>query len=158
MAMADVFVILSCCQFEKNGYQNRFKIRGKWITKPVCGKQEMIRYKDYVDGQGVFEYNMRWINLIRDTLGIKTELCYDRIEFKKQPTKTTKIIDLVKRFGGDSYVTNPDAFKKYLDISEFEGSGVSICECIVPRHLQISIFEAIEKYGFEGLKKQLPRG
>ena len=28
----DVFVILKECQFEKNGYQNRFNFNDKWYT------------------------------------------------------------------------------------------------------------------------------
>ena len=32
MQLADKFIFLTNCQFEKNGYQNRFNINDKWYT------------------------------------------------------------------------------------------------------------------------------
>ncbi len=32
LKQADMFVILENCQFEKNNYQNRFNLGGKWYT------------------------------------------------------------------------------------------------------------------------------
>ena len=47
MAAADVFVILSECQFEKNGFQNRFQRNG-WNTMSVASGLAPIREKQYV--------------------------------------------------------------------------------------------------------------
>ena len=41
----DVFVILKECQFEKNGYQNRFNFNNKWYTMSVKKGLELMRDK-----------------------------------------------------------------------------------------------------------------
>lgn len=48
MAAADVFVILTDCQFEKGGYQNRFNAQGQWYTMPVYRGLDSILHKRYV--------------------------------------------------------------------------------------------------------------
>ena len=45
----DIFVILKECQFEKNGYQNRFNFNDKWYTMSVKKGLEPIRDKVYID-------------------------------------------------------------------------------------------------------------
>ena len=46
---ADVFVLLGNCQFEKNGYQNRFYLKDKWNTLSVKKGLELINKKYYID-------------------------------------------------------------------------------------------------------------
>ena len=46
---ADVFVLLGHCQFEKNGYQNRFYLKDKWNTLSVKKGLDPILEKYYVD-------------------------------------------------------------------------------------------------------------
>ena len=46
---ADLYVCLTHCQFEKNGYQNRFDYNNKWYTMSVNKGLESIRDKVYVD-------------------------------------------------------------------------------------------------------------
>jgi|TARA_Y100000310_G_C20699773_1_gene828607 hypothetical protein len=50
-AKADKFVLLTQCQFERNGYQNRAKIGNRVYTMPVNRRKDMapIIEKDYVD-------------------------------------------------------------------------------------------------------------
>ena len=47
----DVFVILKECQFEKNNFQNRVNINGKWRTMSVNKGLEPIRNKTYLNPQ-----------------------------------------------------------------------------------------------------------
>lgn len=154
MAMADVFVLLTHVQFEKNGYQNRFKHRDQWITKPVVHGLDFIGNKQYADGSNLVEVNTLWIKAIKETLGIKTKVVVDPYFESKS---TQKLIDLVKTFGGDTYITNPEAKDKYLDEERMRRYDINIEYCNVPKHLRISIFEAFEKFGIEGIVKQLPK-
>jgi len=174
MAMVDKFVMLDYVQFEKNGYQNRFKYKGKWITKPVNSGTENIADKDYVGLSyptsvgssmpkgSVARLNEMWIRTIRDTLNIQTELADDWLFHECRPTdKTMKLIDIIKtatRGVKDQvcYVTSEDAKNKYLDEDKMREAGIEIEYCKVPKHLQISIFEAFEEFGIEGIMKQLP--
>jgi hypothetical protein len=57
----DLFIVLSHCQFEKNGYQNRFMMKEKWRTMSVNKgleniyesiKKEIERFKiDYIQNE-----------------------------------------------------------------------------------------------------------
>lgn len=152
MARCDKFVILTHVQFEKNGYQNRFKVRDKWITYPVKRGTKAIEEKEYYDGQSVVNVNLSWIYTIRATLGISTEIVYD---FPTVKTGTERLIEIIKRYGGDRYVTNPNAKDKYLDEEMMRSCGIEIEYCQAPKHLEKSLFEALEEYGIENLRKQL---
>ena len=46
---ADIFIILSNCQFEKNNYQNRFNIIDQWYTMRTKKGLDLIKNKVYVD-------------------------------------------------------------------------------------------------------------
>ena len=45
----DKFVILTHCQFEKNGYQNRFNFNDDWYTMSVKKGLEPIKDKIYLN-------------------------------------------------------------------------------------------------------------
>jgi hypothetical protein len=154
MAMVDIFIILKEVQFEKNGYQNRYKTSKGWVTKPVNRGLEPISSKRYTDGNEMLELNMFWIRSIKNTLGIKTKIVYD---FNTGSKGTKHLVDLIKFYDGSVYVTNPEAKDKYLDEMLMTHSGIDIEYCKVPKHLQIHTFEAFEKWGIEGTIKQLPK-
>lgn len=173
MAMVDKFVILNHVQFEKNGYQNRFKYKDKWITKPINQGIENICDKDYIDLKysiyphgsspkgSVAVLNMKWIDAIKDTFNIKCELTDDWLFYETRPAdKTKKLIDIIK---GQTrgildviYVTSESAKEKYLDENLMREAEINIEYCETPKHLQRSTFEIIEEYGIEGAIKQLP--
>ena len=154
MANCDIFVILSYCDFEKNNFQNRYLIneKNKWVTKSVKAGKGRIVDKMYTDGSYLFPLNMAWINTIKRTLNIKTEIVFD---YPTELKGTERLIDLIKHYKGDVYVTNPSAKDKYLDEDLMRQSGVDIIYCSPPKHLQIHTFEAFEKYGIDGTIKQL---
>lgn len=159
MAMVDKFILLKYVQFEKNNYQNRFNIQDKWVTKPVKNGVELIAYKKYADCLPVFDLNKEWINIIKKTLSIDTEIIEEPIAFmqREYTNKTQRLIDLVKWAGGDVYVTNPDAKNKYLDEDLMNSHGISVEYCKVPRHLNKHTFEILMEFGINGSINNLPK-
>ena len=168
MALVDKFILLEYVQFEKNNFQNRFNYKGKWITKPVVNGNCRIIDKDYVglkddkywDGRSLKNLNVKWIECLKDTLDIKTTLETDYIhnmEGLTFDTPTHRLMDLLKWYKADTYVTNPEAKDKYLDEKLLTDNGFEIEYCAVPRHLRKSTFEILEEYGIEGAIKQLPK-
>lgn len=154
MAACDKFIILGHVQFEKNGFQNRYNVGETWVTKPVQGGLVNIIDKFYTDGNNVFSHNLKWIKCIKETLDIHTPILYD---FKTDKTGTERLIQLIKHYNGDTYLTNPDAKEKYLDEELMKKEGIKIEYLNVPSHLKIHTFTAFEKWGIEGTSKQLPR-
>lgn len=155
MAMADKFILLDNVQFEKNNFQNRYKIGEKWITKSVESGMDLIRDKKYSSGRNLSKLNNDWIKVIKDTLEIETEICYPKWGSDSNPTE--RLIREIKLHHGDIYITNPEAKNKYLDEDLMRASGIEIEYCIVPKDLQIHVFEAFEKFGIDGTIKQLQR-
>ena len=45
MQQADIFVVLENCQFEKNGFQNRFNMNNTWYTMSTTRKLIPINEK-----------------------------------------------------------------------------------------------------------------
>ena len=155
MAMADKFLILNNVQFEKNGFQNRYKTGEDWITKPVKNGMDLINDKRYTSDRSLNELNMNWINVIKETLEIDTEIVYPK--WGSECSATERLINEIKLHSCNTYITNPEAKNKYLDEDLMRNSGIEIEYCQVPRHLHIHIFDAFNKYGIEGTIKQLPR-
>lgn len=156
MAMADIFIILCHVDFEKGGFQNRYYLneKNKWITKPVKHGIEPIIDKEYSDGQNLLTLNMTWINAIRRTLSIDTKIVFD---YPTELKSTERLIDLIKNYGGDTYITCPNAKEKYLDEDLIRNNGIGIEYMHCPKHLQIHTFEALDKFGIEGIIKQFPK-
>lgn len=157
MAACDLFVILSYCDFEKNNFQNRYLLNDKckWITKSVKSKRGKIIDKEYADGSNLFSINMYWINAIRKTLNIKTKLEFD---YPTESTGTNRLIDIIKHYGGNTYITNPSAKDKYLDEDLMKNNGIDIEYCVVPKNFQKHTFEIFEEFGIDGAIKNLPGG
>lgn len=154
MAMVDKFIILDNVQFEKGGFQNRYKTStGKWVTKSVEHGLEPLSLKMYSDLTPLVDLNMKWINVIKDTLKIDTEIVFPKWGTTCAPTE--RLIKEIRLHGGKVYVTNPDAKNKYLDEGLMRSEGIEIEYCNVPKHLQIHVFEAFENWGIDGTIKQL---
>jgi hypothetical protein len=181
MALADYFVMYDIVQFEKNGYQNRCMVNGKWWTKPVHQKlSELIYDKDYVGqetnkedalfygGGSVKRINELWIQTIKETLNIKTILCNpprpheceDWISMDPNH-KLLATINSVRRAQGITdqivYLTNEEAKDKYLDEELLKRNGIEIEYVNVPRNLKKHIFELFDEFGIEGTIKLLPK-
>ena len=134
------------CQFEKNGWQNRCEVWGKYWTKPVKGGLCQIKDKQYSDGNTVLELNQLWILAIAKTLGIDTRKIH--LDFPTDKRGTERIIELCKKFDCDQYLTNPDAMEKYLDEKLMNENGIEVIKHGFPytKH----VFEAFNEWGIEG--------
>lgn len=152
MEMCDKFVILRHCQFEKNGYQNRFNINNKWYTMSVSKKTENISEKKYLnvgkdwkniknkiekdmsrfDIDFYFPYddsyaflsviNMEIILKIKRTLEIKTKLLSD---YPTSLTGTERLVHICQNWGADEYISGPSG-KNYLDLKLFDEAGIKV--------------------------------
>jgi len=153
MHFSDKFCIMRFCQFEKNGWTNRFKVRDKWMTIPVKSAMEPIHYKEYVNGYRIGEVNIPLIYGFARMLGIDTnKVVLDTETFE---SGTERIIDICKKNGCNQYLTNPEAEDKYLESSKMEQAGIKIVEFKVSKDYNISLFEALEKWGIEGTSKMV---
>lgn len=156
MAMCDKFILLQNVQFEKGGFQNRYKLSsGKWVTRSVQHGLESLSTKKYADLKPLVGLNNEWIQVIKYTLNIETQICFDTDQLFTNPTE--KLIHEIRQVQGDVYITNPDAKNKYLDEQWMKDCGIDIEYCKVPKHLQIHVFEAFEKWGIDGTVKQLEK-
>ena len=145
MHRADVFVLLTECQFEKNGYQNRARIAGRWWTMPVKSGLVPIRKKECSSGQSLLGLSSLWIYTIAQTLGIDTKKI--RSDFPTEKKGTERLIEICQKFKADTYITNPDAKDKYLDEDAMKAAGIKV-EYIETPHKR-HVFELFHERGVE---------
>lgn len=145
---SDIFVILGHCQFEKNNFQNRFKIEDQWQTlrvkkgnKPIIEKEyvnaaedwEIIKrkspqYKTILDrmdcciSNDLLDTNTKIIKFICDELNIKTKIVTD---YSTDFQKSERLYDLCKYYSATHYLSGPSG-KNYLDENIFKKSDIGI--------------------------------
>lgn len=148
MAQADMFVLLTYCQYEKNNYQNRFFMNGKWYTMSVRNKKELIRekkyincaydwgrikmglpiYKKYLDKLSVsisemlFDTNISIIKQACDMLQIDTPIYMDYVT---DLTGTDRLVDICKYYGADKYLSGISG-RNYLELDKFDKAGIEV--------------------------------
>ena len=153
IALSDKFVILRYVQFEKNGFQNRFNHKDKWMTMPVKSGLETLAEKVYVNGNNLVETNMLLIWGFCAMLGIdRNKIVFDGSDL---PSGTDRLIELCIKHECDEYLTNPDAEQKYLDVKKMEDAGIKVIPFNPSSDYKISLFEAFEKWGIEGTAKMV---
>ena len=144
----DKFIMLTHCQFEKNGYQNRFNFNDKWYTMSVKKGLEPIKDKIYISPKNDWDKiknklpdyksildefddcilesleatNSMIIKKLCDMLDIKTEIVTD---YPDVHTSTDRLVDLCKTFGGTEYFSGIGA-KAYLDESKFNKENIKV--------------------------------
>lgn len=150
MNLADVFVILTECQFEKNGYQNRYFDDGKWVTNPVKRGTCQILEKEYTNGDNLLELNMAWIYSIAKTLDIKTEIVFDSCSSNDA---SANLAVQVAMNDGTHYLTNFEALDKYLKKQPFEDLGIELLP--FSSENPHGTFEMFSLHGIEGCRKIL---
>jgi len=148
MADADLFVFLNHCQFEKNGYQNRFNYGQKWYTMSIFKGLESINKKKYVKpkqdwekiknslkefnsvlstfddfiSDSLVETNTNIIRKIAEILGIDTKIVFD---YETNLNATDRLVKLCKDFNADTYISGVSG-KKYLDVASFNREGIKV--------------------------------
>jgi hypothetical protein len=145
---ADIFIILTHCQFEKNNYQNRFNANNQWYTMRVKKGMDNIINKTYVNP--IYDWNkikkgfpklnkitsnfdecitdnlaITNINIIKkacELLNITTKIKFD------SPTDlngTARLVDLCKNHKGTEYISGIGG-KNYLQPELFKKEGIKI--------------------------------
>jgi hypothetical protein len=144
----DKFVILTHCQFEKNGYQNRFNFHDQWYTLSVLKglspikdkvyasphedwdkiKNRLSSYKSILDefddciSDSLSQTNIFIIKKICRLLNINTEIKED---FPTQLRSTSRLVEICKRYKGSHYLSGRGA-KEYLEPNDFSPHGIEV--------------------------------
>ena len=145
---ADIFVVLGYCQFEKNGYQNRFFLKDRWNTMSTKKGLIDIRDKEYVNPtqdwsrlknsltdykdiltemdnlieSNLYVCNLNIIKYLLNKLDIKTPLVQD---YKTELTSTARLVDICKHYKATTYLAGQGG-KDYLDESKFKEAGIEV--------------------------------
>lgn len=153
----DIFVLLGRCQFEKGGFQNRFRVspKSEWNTMSVHGGLESIlskRYSNHSEDwakirgrfkrlsafddlvcESLWETNVAIIKRSCEMLGIKTTIESD---WPTEASGGDRLVEICKRFGAATYLSGPSG-PKYMDMCVFHNSGIKVelHECADKRSL-----------------------
>lgn len=148
MAQADVFVYLGHVQFEKNNFQNRFKLNDTWMTMAVKSGICEIREKEYVNpgedwaaikrklpkhagtlsifddiiSRKLWDTNVGIIERIANISNIRAERREDYASLLKG---TERLVDICETHGATTYLSGPSG-RNYLDISKFRDRGIRV--------------------------------
>ena len=145
---ADIFIILSNCQFEKNNYQNRFNIIDQWYTMRTKKGLDLIKNKVYDDPH--YDWNkikkgfpkinhitsefddcinnnlsITNINIIKKACGllnINTKIVFD---YPTDLKGTSRLVDLCKKYNATEYISGLGA-KSYLQPELFEIENIKV--------------------------------
>lgn len=147
---ANTFVFLTHCQYEKNGYQNRFDINKKWYTMstyrgldPIVekkyvnpskdwnkikksleasyGKQLLEEFDDCIQ-ESLCETNIQIITKICKILEINTNLCRDS---KTLANSTERLVEICSFYNADVYFSGMSG-KQYLNQDLFHERNISL--------------------------------
>lgn len=149
---SDVFVFMTHCQFERRGYQHRFKINDKWHTMSVKNdnhrdymfisnttyndpindwnaiKNRLPKYKQKLElfddciSTSLSKTNISIINLICKKKNITTKISND---YQTKLTSNERLINICKKNDADTYLSGIGA-KAYLDIDLFRQNGIEV--------------------------------
>lgn len=147
MAEADVFVFLTHCQFEKGGYQNRFKLHDQWYTMPIYRGLEPLAGKRYMEARlnynkiaaalpqhrvlanmrglvsgSLAHTNMGIVKYLAGKLKINTEIVED---WDTGQRATARLVEICKGVGANEYLSGPSG-PSYMDMPAFAMAGIKV--------------------------------
>ncbi len=151
MAQSDIFVLMDRCQYEKNGYQNRFNIGDKWYTMstnsgmtPISDKKYLNPEKDWkkikvslpeyihilnlfdeciTDSLSLTNFNIILkIATLMDIYSKKTKIVRDP---KTPLVKSQRLLEIVTIWNGNVYLSGTSG-KNYLDLPIFQSAGIDV--------------------------------
>lgn len=147
MEQSDVFVILQNCQYEKNGFQNRFNKDNKWHTMSTKSglvsifEKEYINHKkdwekikinlkdyDFLDlfddcfSNSLSDTNTNIIKKIANILKINSKI---ELDFPTELKGTDRLVEICKKNDATLYISGISG-KKYLEKNKFELSGIKL--------------------------------
>jgi hypothetical protein len=145
---ADLFILLGNCQFEKNGYQNRFQYNNEWNTLSVQKGLVSIKEKHYINANkdwnkiklnlkhrssilsemdsfivdSLYETNKSIIQYLMKRLSINTPLVED---YPTDLKSSERLLDLCKHYGATTYLAGQGGLD-YLDVDLFQRNGIKV--------------------------------
>jgi len=149
---SDFFVFMTHCQFERRGYQHRFKINDKWHTMSVNKgnhrdsmfisnvtyndpindwntiKNRLPQYKEKLElfddciSTSLSKTNISIINSICKKRNITTKISYD---YQTKLSSNERLINICKKNDADTYLSGIGA-KEYLDVDLFRKEGIEV--------------------------------
>ena len=145
---ADIFIILSHCQFEKNNFQNRFSVNNQWYTMRTKKGLDLIENKTYINPHydwGKIKKGFPKINhittefddCITDSLAttniniimkackllnINTKIVFD---YPTTLKGTSRLVELCKKYKATEYISGIGA-KSYLQPELFEKENIKV--------------------------------
>ncbi len=147
MEKADELVVLGHCQYEKNGYQSRFRMYERWYTMSTFKGLDKIVNKIYMNPKvdwdvlykrlpqfketldllprpraSLYESNYDLIETIAGLLKIDTPMSSD---WPTELTGTDRLVEICKKAGATTYLSGMSG-KKYLDESKFKDAGIEV--------------------------------
>jgi hypothetical protein len=145
---ADVFVLLGHCQFEKNGYQNRFQYDNRWNTMSVEKGLVSIKEKHYInpkkDWNKIKACLSKHINYLSELDGYISDNLYltnkliiqhlmkrlniNTLMVEDYPTdlrSSERLLDLCKHYNATTYLAGQGGLT-YLDIDLFKQNGIDV--------------------------------
>ena len=149
---ADSFVFLRYCQYEKNGYQNRFNIGSQWFNSPARDWTKIKKSLNHKYGQILSEFdtcisqslcetNINIIIKICNILNINTDFCYDNNTDKKS---THRLAQICKDNNATHYLSGTGG-KKYLQEQEFMNAGIDVIYQIKDEMTKKPILEILKE-------------
>ncbi len=168
---SDKFVILENCQFEKNNFQNRFSLNGKWYTMSTNKGLDPINTKKYLNSErdwiriknmlpayrsilGLFdecvsdslsETNSKIIIKIKKLLNIKTEIVFD---YQTNLTSTDRLVDICLNYGAKTYISGMSG-ATYLDTDKFKDNGIEVIFQQKKNMINLPILEILKKLNIQ---------
>lgn len=146
---ADLFVILSHCQYCRTAYQNRFRYKDKWHSMSVSNshsQSETIREKNYREPRNdwafirrklnhpllaeleqhihtsLLETNVAIIQHLMKRLGITTPVAFD---YPTELAATERLADICRHYGATKYLSGRSG-GDYMDLGVFERLGIGV--------------------------------
>ena len=112
MEQADLFILLGHCQFEKNGFQNRFQLENTWNTLSVKKGKEPIIEKEYINPKH------DWMKIKKRLFKYKNVLNELDPFINKNLYKTNKdiITNFIASYGGRTRHINEVSIEEQKDL------------------------------------------
>lgn len=124
--------------------------------------QEIEKIFNLVNSNNLYELNIALINFICKKCDIKTNFVMSS-ELQVQSTSTMRLIDLIKKVHGTTYIHGTGGSLDYLDKNMFKSQNINITKSNfkIQNYPQktsefishLSIIDALFNVGFEGVKK-----
>ena len=165
---ANTFVFLTRCQYEKNGYQNRFNIGSNWYTMsvkkgliPICEKKyanpqydwskikkslrgeygEILDEFDECISENLCQTNIAIIEKICKLLKIRTSL---HLDIETTNNGTERLVEICSHYKASQYIAGSSGLN-YLDVDQFKSCDIEVSYQNLDNVKKIPVLQAIKE-------------